>query len=111
MNDVFASLPHVHNRKKNCNRIRHKSKKNKLVRRKEYLSKFAKSHKEQMEDTETGKTYRSCVAIKAAKKSTKEIRADMAHNPKGTPMVCILSLLLQCSEIYNSGEQIVWSEQ
>ena len=58
------------------------------------MSKFAKSHKEQMEDTKTGKTYRSCAAIKTAKKNTKEICADMTQrNSNGMHIIPAIAVL------------------
>ena len=55
------------------------------MRRKEYLAKFTTAHEEQTNDAKTGKTYGSGVALKAAKKSTKEKLTAATRNPKGTP--------------------------
>ena len=85
MDDAFSSLLESRDRKKNSKRIRQKSNKGKLVRRKEYLAKFATAHEEQMNDAKTGKNYGSSIALKAAKKSAKEKLTATMRNPKGTP--------------------------
>ena len=55
------------------------------MRRKEYLSKFAQAHEEQMNDAETGNTYWAGVALEEAKKSAKQRFTAAKCNPKQTP--------------------------
>ena len=85
MDRAFASSLESRDKKKKKKRVTQKSKKGKLVRRKEYLAKFATAHEEQMNDAKTGKTYGSGIALKAAKKSAKERLTAATRNPKGTP--------------------------
>ena len=84
MDDTFYSLLESRDRNKNSIRICQKSK-GKLVRRKEYLAKFATAHEEQMNNAKTGKNYGSDIDLKAAKKSAKEKLTATMRNPKGTP--------------------------
>ena len=85
MDDAFSSSLESCDKKKNSKRICQKSNKGKLVRRKEYLAKFATAHEEQMNDAKTDKNYGSGIALKAAKKSAKEKLTATMRNPKGTP--------------------------
>ena len=85
MDHAFASSLTARDRKKNRKREYQRSKKGKLVRRKEYLSKFSQAHEEQMNDAKTGKTYGAGVALKEAKKSAKERLTAGKRNPEGTP--------------------------
>ena len=55
MDHTFASSLAARDRKKNRKREYQKSKKSKLVKRKEYLLKFAQAHEEQMNNAKIGK--------------------------------------------------------
>ena len=85
MDAVFRSSLQSRDRKKDKKRKRQKSKVGKLKRRKTDIEKFADSHKEQMEDARTGKTYGAGVALAQATKQAKDKLTSAARNPKGTP--------------------------
>ena len=85
MDAVFRSSLQSRDRKKDKKRKRQKSKVGKLKRRKTDIEKFADSHKEQMEDARTGKTYGAGVALAQATKQAKDKLTAAARNPKGTP--------------------------
>ena len=93
MDHAFASSLETRNiNKKNKKGVMQRNKKGKLVRREEYLVKFATGHKAQMNNTKTGKNYRSDITLKAAKKSTKEQLTAVICNPKDMskhPQQCI----------------------
>ena len=83
--DVFTASLKARDRKKKQKGTKQKSKKGKIARRKVFLTKFAESHKEQMDDAKTGKTYGSGVALKAAKKNATDKLPAAMRNPEGTP--------------------------
>ena len=85
MDDAFASSLKARDRKKAAKRVTQKSKKGKLVRRKDDFAKYTQSHVEQMDDAKTGKTYGAGVALATAKKQAKEKLTAAIRNPKGTP--------------------------
>ena len=85
MDDAFADSLKARDRKKTAKGSQQKTKKGKITRRKGFLTKFAESHKEQMDDAQTGKTYGSGVALKTAKKSAKDKLTAAVRNPEGTP--------------------------
>ena len=85
MDDAFAASLKARDTKKKKKGSAQKTKKGKITRRKGFLTKFAESHKEQMDDAKTGKTYGSGVALKTAKKSAKGKLTAATRNPDGTP--------------------------
>ena len=84
MDSVFATALKARDKKKTQKRVRQKSPTGKLKRRKTELATIGKSHKEQMEDARTGKTYGAGVALAQATKTAKAKHTAATRNPKGT---------------------------
>ena len=84
MDDNFRSTLRARDTKKRKKSAKQRSKEGKIRRREKYMAAFTQSHKEQMHDAKTGKTYGSGVALKEAKKQAKERLTAAVRNPKGT---------------------------
>ena len=84
MDDNFRTTLRRRDTKKRKKSAKQRSKEGKIRRREKYLAAFTQSHKEQMHDAKTGKTYGSGIALKEAKKQAKERLTAAVRNPKGT---------------------------
>ena len=85
MDTKFTSSLLSRDKKKESKRKKQKSKEGKVVQRTTYLAKFDQAHKEQMNNSKTGKIYCSGVALSAAKKTVNKKLTASNRNPKGTP--------------------------
>ena len=84
MDDNFRSTLRARDTKKLKKSAKQRSKEGKIRRREKYLAAFAQSHKEQMDDAKSGKTYGSGVALKEAKKKANVRLTAAVRNPEGT---------------------------
>ena len=89
MDSAFASSLKSRDVKKTKKRARQKSVKGKLKRRDGEFAKYAKGHKEQMDDLRTGKSYGAGVALSNAKKKQKIKHTAAERNPTGTAPECM----------------------